>query len=456
MDMIDKAQLRMTVRSESAASPLSALLRAWLDHDLSMALEMGRSISIFVVRIDEYHKMSAECGIQAMQKIMTKLASRLQKNLRPADALVRSADDSFTIIHPFNGDPLTLHGTAKTMLQHLQQPICFGGDDQCITASIGIAFYPEDGNSAELLLERAQAALSRAGRWGGNGFCLSSRSAAKNVADELSKYEDLRWALDANDLSMRFQPILDLSKNCMTAVTGETHWQHPVHGRLCREDIESVAEHADLGSRLNEWMVDSICHQLIDWRRAGIDRSISIDASRSGVADSRLARLLSDRMSAAGATTDLLEVRLDHHVLLAETDHRIRTGLQHLADLGVALSLSNVGRGALAFQCLQSLPFQSVCLAPEMIASIGRCASAETMLKAMIGFVHDLGLCVRAVDVRFQEQVDFLKHHDCDEATGPFFAPALKGVDIDRLTDFAPCVGRQENIVLMPQQMSMH
>ncbi len=456
MKVIDKAERRLTVRSESEGTPLTALLRAWLNRDLSMALESGRSLAVFVVRIDEYQELSAQCSGQTMQSAMTTLASRLEKVLRPADASIRSAEDSFTVIHSFDGDPLTLYNTGKMMLQHLQQPIRFGSDDRCIAASIGISFYPEDGNSAELLLGRAQEALNRTDRWGGNGFCLSSRTAAKNVADELSKHEDLRRALDANDLSMRFQPILDLPRNCMTAVTGEIHWQHPLHGRLEREDIASIAERADLGSRLSELMIDRVCRQLSDWRGAGFDRSISIDVSRSQIIDSRLARHLSVCLSAPGITPDMLEVRLDHQALLAETDHRIRAGLQHLAELGVGISLSKVGRGALATQSLQNFPFHSVCLAPEMIGAIGRCSATETMLQAMIGFFHSLGLCIRAVDVRFQEQVDFLKHYGCDEATGPFFAPALEGGDIDRLTSFSPCVGRQENIVLMPQHMSMH
>ncbi|MGI9451648.1 MAG: EAL domain-containing protein [Geminicoccaceae bacterium] len=454
--MIDKAKRRLTVESRAGASPLSTLLKTWLEHDIAMAMEMSRSVAVFIVRIDDYHRLVTDCGDEAMQMVMAKLGSRLKKMLRPVDASVRSSDDRFTIIHPFDGDPLALHGMAKTLLQRFQQPVRLVDGSRCFAASIGVAFYPEDGNSAELLVERAQDALHRTDRWGGNGFCLSSRSAARNVADELSKHEELRRALDADDLAMRFQPILDLSRNCMTAVSAEPHWQHSMHGLKSGEEIASIAGQANLQSRLNEWTVDNICRQLIDWRRVGLDRSISIDVSRSQISDRGLARLLSDHLSAPGTTPDFLEIRLDQDVLLAETDHRIRTGLQHFADLGVSLSLSNVGRGPLAIQSLRGLPVHSVCLAPDMIAAIGRCSSAEIMLQAMIGFMHDLGLCVRAVDVRFHEQVDFLKDHGCDEATGPFFAPALKGVDIDRLTNSSPSIGRRENIMLMPQPMSMH
>lgn len=456
MGMTNKVQRGSTMNSGTWASSLSMFLKAWLDHDLSMARAAGRSLAVFVIRVDEYHDLVTGCDDHELEAAMAEFGSRLKKMLQPADASVRSSEDGFTIIHLFSGDPLALHGMAKAMLQQLQQPVRLGADDRCFAASIGIAFYPEDGNGAERLLENAHDALRRTDRWGGNGFCLYSRSVAKQVADHLSKHEDLRRTLAAGDLSMRFQPIFDLSRDHMTAVSGNVHWQHPTRGRMSGADVASIADASGLVPRLNEWLVDEIFRQLNDWRHAGIDRSISIDVSRSQIVDGHLARLLSARLSATGVNADLLELCVDHDVLSNETDHRVRTGLQHLADLGIAMRISNVGSGPLAFQSLQQLPITSADLAPDMIAAIGRCSSSEMMLEAVIGFIHVLGLCVRAVGVCSREQLDFLKCHGCDEASGPFLAPALKGVDIDRLTHLAPCIGGQGRLALVPQLMSMH
>ena len=456
MDMTKKVQSRLTAESGASASPFSTLMQAWLDQNLSIALKMGKSMAVMVVRIDEYHQLMRACGDDGQDAFVATLSSRMKRVLRQAGASIRSADDCFTVICPFDGDLFMLYGTAKTMLQDLQQPVRLGGHDRRVTASIGIAIYPEDGNSADLLLKRVHEALDRTDRYGGNGFCFYSRSAAKHVADELSMHEDLRRSLDTDNLAMRFQPILDLSRNCMSSVAGETHWQHPEHDPGGKRCITSLAERAGLKTRLNERIVDEVCRKLIDWHGAGIDRSVSITLSRSQIIDGHLARLLAQRLSAPGILPDSLEVCIDQKALLAETDHRFRTGLQNLVDLGISLNVTEIGRGALAFQSLQSLPVRSVCLAPSMIGTVGRCSAAEAMLEAVIGFMHGLGLNVRAVDVRYQEQLDFLKDHGCDEASGPYFAPALKGADIDRLTDFSPCIGRRQNLMLMPQHMSMH
>lgn len=456
MAMTNKMQRGLTVESGRFAPSSSMFLKIWLDHDLSMARAVGRSLAVFVVRIDRYRDLEQRYGGPELEAAMASLGSNLKSLLQPADSLVRSADDGFTVIHSFTGDPTGLHGLAKTMLQQLQQPVRLDADERRLAASIGIAFYPDDGQGAACLLDRAHDALQRTDRWGGDGFCFHSRSTAKKVAGHLLRQEDFRRALDAGDLAMRFQPILDLSRNGMAAVSGDVHWQHPVHGSMEMADILPMVEQGGLMRAFNSWLVDDVCRQLTEWQRAGIERSISIGVMRAQLADSHLARLLSTRFSAPAMRADMLELCVDHDVLLAETDHRVRTGLQQIADLGIAFHLSNVGRGPLAIQALQNLPIRSVGLAPELIATIGRCPSAETMLDAVIGLVHRLGLSIRAVDVSSQEQLDFLKDLGCDEAMGLFFAPALRSFDIDRLTGFASGIGSQDKFALSPHEILMH
>ncbi len=437
----------------SAPPTSTTFLKAWLRHDLSMAREAGRGLAVFVVRIDDYH----ELGVPGheLETIVAELGSRLRETLRPADAFIRSGEDSFTLFLSFSGDRLGLHSNAKIMLKCLQQPVLFDAGEQKLAASIGIAFYPEDGNSADMLLERAHQALRRTDRWGGNGFCLYSRSAATKIAGDLARHEDFRRALGAGDLCMRFQPILDLARNCMSAVSGDLAWESPEHGSLDMADVAEIAERADILPRFNEWLVDQLDRQSAAWRDGGIQRTISIPLSRSQIADGDLARCLSSRLGGSGLRADLLEMRVDHDLLLDDTDHRFRTGMLQLAELGITLHLSHVGNGPLAFQSIKRLPIAAVSLAPSMIAAIGRCSLSETMLKALIGFGHGLSLGMRAVDIKTREQLDCLLNFGCDEAAGDFLAPPSSGEGIDRLTGFKPCLNQQEKLRLVPSQAPM-
>ena len=234
-------------------------------------------------------------------------------------------------------------------------------------------------------------------------------------------------------------------------------WQDAGCDDMSSADAALLAERANVMPRFNEWLVNDVCRQLDCWRDAGIDRPISIQVSRAQVADGHLARQLSARLSAEGLEADLLEVCIDHGLLLEGTDHRIRNGLRQLAELGIKLVISGVGEGAVAFGNMKDLPIHCVGLATSMIAAIGRCSHSETMLKALIGFVHRLDLKIRTVGVFSNEQLDFLRHHGCDEAIGPLFAPALEGRDIDRLTNFELCFNQQNKLRLaMPSPLSMH
>ncbi len=435
---------------------LPAFLKVWLEHNLSMARATGGSLAVFAIRIDAYHDLVQSWGEPALEIAFLELASRLKKTLRPTDALMRSDNDCFTIIQPAAGDHLALHATAKTMLKQMQRPVRLGMDERCLAASIGIASYPEDGNSADLLLGHAKEALRRTDRFGGNGFCFHSLNAARKIADDLAEHKDLRRALDNDDLSMRFQPILDLSKSCMIGVTGEIHWPRQEHASLNMAAVAAIAERAELAVKLNQWWLDRVCRQLNDWRDSLVVRPISVEVTRSQIVDGHLARHLTKGLAATGTSADQLEIGIDHGLLSDDTDHRFHTGLQHLAELGIAFNLTNVGKGPLAMQKLANMPLRSAGLAPEMVAVIGRCPSSETMLEALIGFAHDLGLSVRAVDVGNQEQLDFLKTCGCDEATGSIFAPALKGEDIERLTGLKPCFTQKDLRGLTKQPLVMH
>jgi EAL domain-containing protein (putative c-di-GMP-specific phosphodiesterase class I) len=226
---------------------------------------------------------------------------------------------------------------------------------------------------------------------------------------------------------------------------------------IAATEIAETAEAAGLIPALNERLVLAICRQLVDWREAAIDRPISMEMSRAQLLDEQLVRLLSARFRDSGLHADRLELRLDHGMLWDETDHRLRTVLQHLSDLGVILSASGVGEGQFAFGDLGRLPITSIDLAPGMAASIGRCKRAERVLRGLITFMHDLGLRVRAVGICSREQLDFLQHHRCNEVAGPLFAPAMEGQDIDRMTGFKPCFRQQDKPSLSASRIvSMH
>lgn len=438
-------------------SSTSISLKNKLTHDLALARQRGETVAVFAVRIDRHDDLLAELGHEVLERLLVRIAKRLGATIGPADSMGRFRHGSFAVVQPMTPNAFAGYRAAQKMLSSLQHQMRIAGDDRCLDINIGISFYPADGNTASHLLERAYAALRRAERWGGNGFCFHSPSAAKAVADALAMDVDLRRALHVQAVDMRFQPVLDMDQASMVAVVGQLFWQHPVRGRLTMSDIMPSAERAGLLPMLNGWLANRIRDQSDLWRRKGLHQRISIRASRSQIVDAGLAAALSAAFGATGVPAGRVEISIDHGLLLDETDHRLRTGLQQLADLGIELTAANVGAEPLSFQSLTALPIGCVELAPSMIATIGRCSSSEAILDAMIAFIHGLGLRVRAVGTEVEEQFDFLQRHGCDELAGPLLAPALKAGDISRLTGIKPCFLQQRSLANTERKLlSLH
>lgn len=437
--------------------PFDRLLEHQLESDLALARQMGSPLGVFVLRIEHKDGWFDGLADEARDLLLDDVASRLRQAAGPADRIMRFRDDGFVIIQPAGFDLFAARQLARTILASLRPPLRMGAWLRSLDISIGIASYPNDGNTACLLLSNGYAALKRAERWGGNGFCLFSPMASKALADGLVVDEDLRRAMRAEALEMRFKPILDVDRACMGAVAGELTWQHPARGLMTYADILPSAERAGVLARLNEWMVTYVCRQAGLWRHRGLHRRVCLDVSRAQVADSHLAVALAAALEQASLPAHLIELSIDHRVLLDDTDHRLRTGLRHLADLGVDLTASNVGNGPLPFHGLANLPIHNVELAPSMIAAIGRCSDSEVTLAALIAFLQGLSLRVRAAGTAADDQLDFLRNHQCDEVTGPLLAPALGAAEIDRLTGIEPCFMQQQWLAgSKPRLLSMH
>lgn len=427
-------------------------LRAWLDHDLSIAREVGTALAVYDIRIDDDEGLTKESADGDWEQALKRLRSRWVAELGSAASLIRSAKDSFTIIQSFSGEPLVLHETATRLLKSLQQ----GTDHQAMLVSIGIASYPEDGHQADQLLERAHQALSRADRWAGNGFCFYSRVTSARIADLLERQESLRRDLHTDNLTLRFQPIFDLVQGGVHVVSGELAWSHEKFGCITLNEAAVIAERVDILPQFNEWLIDSLARQLVSWRNAGIQRAISVALTRAQIEDGKFAGAVRRCFSRRGLTSDMLEILVDHGLLMNETDHRLHMGLHQLADLGVALAISNVGDGPLALNSIQRLPFDRLSLSANLIAAVDRCSKSETMLRAVIRLGHELDLTMRAVDVSSYEQEKALRKLECDEGMGPIYAPALKGADLDLLTTLRPRLSQHRELELISQPLSMH
>ena len=455
MTMADLRNDRRDLTVPSAAAGLSELpasLTMRIEHDLAIVRQSGQSVAVFVVRIDDHAELSTVLGDRGLAGIAAKLARRLRATARVPDMVMQYQADRLVVVQFAPVDAFASHRLAKEMLHATHRPMTWGEHEVRIDISVGIAFFPGDGDSAAELIERANATLARTDKWGGKGFCFYSRTRARTVADGLSLDQDLKWALQADTLDMRFQPIFDIPRQRMVAVSGDIGWRHPERGLLRASDLMPSARRANLVKRLSEWMLDRLCRQATRWERAGLFLRINVEVCRQQLAIPEFIDLVAAGMARAIAPADRLEISVDHRLLLDETGQRFRANLVRLADLGIGLTVANVGPDPIAIDALTMLPIQTVELAPSTIAAIGSSLTSDVRIDALITLAHRLGLKVRAAGTTTAAQADFLQRHGCDEAVGPLLAPALAAGEIDRLARIdPPCLIRPKTLGMVGQ-----
>lgn len=386
---------------------------------------------------------------------MSAVTAKLDALLGPTSALIRSARDTLTIISAYTGAPLDLHRTANRLLvglQNLEGPGFAGGE---VMANIGIASFPADGHRASLLLKRARHALARTERWGRSGFCLFSQPASAAIADTLDTLSELANALSKGDLVLRFQPVIELAEDRSRTVLADVTWARPNRSPMDLDQVVSLAEQAGLIQTFNEWLITSLSEQFDVWRHLGRPRNMVLPLSRAQIVDGSVACLLKAASGHQGLTADRLDVEIDHRLLADATDHRLWTGLRQLRDLGVSLTASQIGEGPIVLDNLDLLPVDRFSLAARTIDATDRSAASARMVRALIGLAHELDMHVRAVNVRTPDQERFLRAEGCDEAIGPFLAPPLAGVALDRLTSPKP-LQQNKNLKLIENCSIIH
>lgn len=424
-----------------------------LERHLAMARQTGRRLGVFCIRIDRHADRRGDIE----QSSLDKLRRRLHEFLPSTVTAGGSWRDGLIIVHMSTDDAFGMYRRARALLTDLERALCRSDAGSAVKLSLGAALHPVDGTQPSVLLDHAHAAAIRAGGWDDSGLCFASPSTGREIAERLTMDVALRHALEAGDVDMRFQPVLDLGRPCLTAVHAEPVWRHPERGEIRGEETLATLERAGLSKAYNAWLVKELCRQGEAWVKKFPGRRFVVSITRSQLVDAPLAASLSKALDAHGVPADLFEVTVDGKLLIDGTDHRLRTGLRQLTDLGVRLTIANVGIELLSLEALKTLPSSTVELAPGLVSTIGRCPSSETALAALIGFVRTLGLGARAVDVSSEEQLEFLRGLECDEATGPLLAPLMKADDIERLTSFRPCFERLEReSLLSPAPMQVH
>jgi diguanylate cyclase (GGDEF)-like protein len=413
--------------------PNRRLLLDRLSVALHLARRSGERVAVLFLDLDRFKVVNDSLGHAAGDRLLQAVARRVREAVREGDTLARIGGDEFTLLLP------GLHRTegAGRVVQKLRDamalPFVLDGHEVFVTASVGVALYPEDGEDAETLIRHADIAMYRAKEAGRDGFKFFAPAMNERARERLALEGALRKALVLEQFRVHYQPLCNVATGRVTGVEALVRWMHPDRGLLAPAEFMELAEATGQVTLLGRWVLRQACAQARAWQRAGHPGlTVSVNLSARQFADLGLVPevrrvLAEEELDPACLELEITESLAMHNVAATEAT------LRELKRLGVAISIDDFGTGYSSFGYLQRFPIDTLKIDRDFVRDVHRDAGSADIAAAMIAMAHRLGLTVVAEGVERPEQMAFLREQHCDRAQGFLFGAALPPHELERL-----------------------
>ena len=355
---------------------------------------------------------------------------------RPGDILARLGGDEFIILLSHISDPIAAGNVAQRILDLLQQPFSIDGEEIHAGASIGITVYPEDGADAETLIKNADIALYHAKGLGKLNYQFYSVALNQAAHQRQTLERQLRKAMEAEQLYLHYQPIVDIADGHVIGVEALLRWNDPELGFVPPDQFIPAAEESGLIVPLGRWVLQEACRQGVAWEQAGLPPlRMSINISSVQVARRGLTEDVAAALRVSGFSPERLDLEITETSLLSGGTV-VDFNLQGLKSLGVQLSLDDFGTGHSSLSHLKHHPIDVVKIDRSFVSDVNNNLEDAAIVIAVIAMARGLGLEVVAEGVEQVEHLEFLRQHGCHWAQGYYFSKPLPAEELaERLSD---------------------
>ncbi len=401
--------------------PNRLLFRDRLTIALAHAKRQDSSLAVMFLDLDRFKFVNDTLGHSLGDELLRIVAMRLKSVLREGDTIARMGGDEFTVLLSDLENSNLAVAIAQKLLDTVAEPVRLEGHELYVTTSIGIALYPNDGETTETLLKNADAAMYRAKDHGRNSFQLCSAAMNSRATERLSVESALRRAIDRDELVLHFQPIVMLDSRSIAGREALLRWNRPGVGIVPPAQFIDIAEETRMIVPIGEWVLREACRRAKAWQSNGNESMrVAVNLSPRQFQQSDLRAVVSRALNDSGLSPDSLELEITESTAMLDTDRSMKT-LSALRDLGVHIALDDFGTGHSSLNYLRRFPIDRVKIDREFVAEIEDSASDRSIVSAIVAMAHGLDLAVTAEGVETEGQVEFLREQKCEEVQGYLF-----------------------------------
>lgn len=391
--------------------------------------ETSAGMAVLCMDLDGFKAVNDTFGHPTGDALLRQVSTRLAQVVRASDILARLGGDEFAIIQPLSKSTDDAVALARRIIDTLAQPFSIEGVTAVIGVSVGIAFAPKDGTSADELIKAADIALYSA-KAGGRGTyrCFDQAMHAQLQAHQ-QLIVALREALEKGELELHYQPLVSLQTRKVTGCEALLRWRHPERGTIPPSEFIPIAEETGLLVPIGEWILRQACREAAGWPS---HISVAVNLSPVQFKHKALVKVVADALSASGLDPARLQLEITESVLLEESEHNLDI-LQALRNLGVKIALDDFGTGYSSLGYLRSFPFDKIKVDQAFVRDLPQGKESLAIVRAVAGLGHSLGMMTTVEGVETEEQLTAVNVEGFDEAQGYLFARPLPAAQIQQL-----------------------
>ncbi|MGX1305328.1 diguanylate cyclase (GGDEF)-like protein [Amorphus suaedae] len=408
--------------------PNRRLLQEEFEYRLGRVRGQGQQLGVLLLDLDRFKIVNDTYGHSAGDHLLQVVSDRITSVLREKDFLARLGGDEFAILIDTDPETDALFRIAQRILTSVAVPFeAEGGAFSDVTVSIGIAVYPGDGETTEVLLKRADQAMYQAKAAGRNTYALYDKALGRILHERLETERELRAAVRDRQIFPFYQPLFDLTEMKPVGIEALARWQHPTRGVLDAEQFIGLAEDSGLIGDVFTMMLEQVC---IDARSWQIKLPIAVNVSPSQFRDVLLAEKIIALLERHQFDPRYLEIEVTETALLVDVESTRRT-LAALKKKGIRIALDDFGTGYASLRQLRELPFDTVKIDGSFIHRLSEDEESRKIVTSIIGLGQALGLATIAEGIESAEEAKWVKEQGCPFGQGYQFVRPVAAHDLE-------------------------
>jgi diguanylate cyclase (GGDEF)-like protein len=388
------------------------------------SLQDKKPIAFLFLDLDRFKYINDMLGHSAGDYILKAVSKRISSLLKEGEMMSRIGGDEFILLLP-NTDRETANDMAKIILEELEMPFIYEGNELFITSSIGISMYPMDGENIGNVIKNADIAMYRAKEKGRNNHQFYTSDMNDLIQRRAVLEKGMRQALECNEFTLFYQPKIDLNTGAITGNEALIRWFHPQLGMISPAEFIPLAEETGLIVSVGEWVLRTACKQNREWLDSGMpEMGVSINLSPRQFQQANLVDLVEETLKETGLNPKLLELEITESIAMYNEDYVI-SKLHALKNLGVKIAIDDFGTGYSSLSYLKKFPFHTLKIDKSFVRDMEDDSDDTKIIATIIAMAHNLKVNVIAEGIETDEQLQLLQQQKCNEVQGFLFSKPL-------------------------------